>query len=74
MKGPTLLKHICLDRGNASVWNEVYRSEYEGLQSVDTWEVITEEEFKSIKHLSQGTMLPAMTIAMIKYDGEGKPD
>jgi deoxyuridine 5'-triphosphate nucleotidohydrolase len=73
LQAPTLLKHKTLDPNDEHIWNEAYRSEYEGLQSIDTWEVISEDEFQSMKHLSKG-LLPTMAIATIKYDGDGKPD
>jgi deoxyuridine 5'-triphosphate nucleotidohydrolase len=73
LQAPTLLKHRTLDPEDEKIWNEAYRSEYEGLQSIDTWEVISEEEFQSMKHLSKG-LLPTMAIATIKYDGSGQPD
>jgi hypothetical protein len=73
LQAPTLLKHNKLDPDDEEIWNEAYRSEYEGLQSIDTWEVISEEEYQSMKHLSKG-LLPTMAIATIKYDGDGKPD
>jgi hypothetical protein len=73
LQAPTLLKHRSLNPEDEKIWNDAYRSEYEGLQSIDTWEVISESEFQSMKHLSKG-LLPTMAIATIKYDGDGKPD
>jgi deoxyuridine 5'-triphosphate nucleotidohydrolase len=73
MQAPTLLKHHTLDPDDQVIWNEAYKSEYEGLESIETWKTITEEEYQSIKHLSKGS-LPTMAIATIKYDGNGNPD
>jgi hypothetical protein len=72
MQAPTLLKHNQLNPTDLEIWNNTYCSEYEGLQSIDTWKTIEESEYKK-KHLSQGT-LPTMAIATIKYDGQGRPD
>jgi hypothetical protein len=73
MQAPTLLKHNQLNPTDLEIWNNAYRSEYEGLQSIDTWKTIEESEYQKIKHLSQGT-LPTMAIATIKYDGQGNAD
>ena len=73
MKAPTsLLQHAKMCENDKQIWDQSYFEEYDGLRNVDTWEVITEKEYKDIKHLVKRT-LPTMAIAVIKKDGEGRP-
>ena len=54
-----------------SIWDAAYDEEYDGLESISTWEVITEKEFQQ---LSKGKRaLPTMAVAMIKYDANNRP-
>jgi hypothetical protein len=64
---PTSLKaHKKLDESDNLTWDATYDEEYDGLESLPTWEVITESQFKQ---LSKGRKaLPTMAIATIKYD------
>ena len=41
--------------------------------NLDTWEVITEDEYKALLPLC-GKALPTMAISTIKKDGDGNPD
>jgi len=63
---PTSLRaHHKLSSNDKKIWDEAYAEEYDGLASLPTWEVITEEQFKL---LSKGRKaLPTMAIATIKY-------
>jgi hypothetical protein len=63
MQAPTLLKHHKLHPDDKSIWDEAYKSEYDGLKNIDTWELITEEEYKNMRHLYKGLM-PTMAIAL----------
>jgi hypothetical protein len=72
MEAPTLLKHHKLHPDDKATWDEAYRQEYQGLLDIDTWEMITEEEYNDMKHIF-GTLLPTMAISTIKYYGDGKP-
>ena len=72
MQAPTLLKHHKLHPDDKSIWDAAYKSEYDGLQDIDTWELITEDEYQNMRHLYKGVM-PTMAIATIKYDGQGNP-
>ncbi len=69
---PTSLRaHHKLSSNDKEIWDEAYAEEYDGLASLPTWEVITEEQFKL---LSKGRKaLPAMAIATIKYDMNNRP-
>ena len=69
---PTLLKHYKLHPEDKITWDEAYRQEYQGLMDIDTWEVISEQEYKDTKHIL-GSILPTMAISVIKHDGDGKP-
>jgi hypothetical protein len=51
-------------------WDEAYKQEYDGLADIDTWEVISKQEYKDMKHML-GSLLPTMAISIIKYDREG---
>jgi hypothetical protein len=48
-----------------------YDEEYEGLESLPTWEVISEEQNKQLSHGKKA--LPTMAIATIKYDANNRP-
>jgi len=69
---PSSLKHHNkMNDNDASIWNSAYDEEYDGLMSLPTWEVISEEEFKT---MSKGMKaLPTMAIATIKYDEHNRP-
>jgi hypothetical protein len=54
-----------------AICEDAYSEEYDGLTSLPTWEVLTEQQFKQ---LSKGIKaLPSMAIATIKYDANNKP-
>jgi hypothetical protein len=59
-----------LDVDDKKIWDSAYDGEFDGLTSLPSWEVLTEEQY--IK-LSKGKKaLPTMAIAMIKYDEHNK--
>jgi hypothetical protein len=64
---PTTLKHHhFLDPEDKAIWDAAYEKGYDGLESLLTREVITEEQYKQ---LSKGQRaLPTMAIATLKYD------
>jgi hypothetical protein len=69
---PTSLKqHQHLDPQEKQVWDLAYDEEYDGLESLPTWEVITEAQYHQ---LSKGKKaLPTMAIATIKCDSNNRP-
>jgi hypothetical protein len=69
---PTSLKaHHKMSSSDKDTWDAAYAEEYDGLASLPTWEVITEEQFKL---LSKGKKaLLTMAIATIKYDANNCP-
>ena len=69
---PTSLKQQQhLDPQDKQVWDLAYDEEYDGLESLPTWEVITEAQYHQ---LSKGKKaLPTMAIATIKYDSNNLP-
>jgi hypothetical protein len=69
---PTSLKaHHSLDPGDKTIWNAAYDEEHDGLESIPTWEIVTEAPYKQ---LSKGIhALPKIAIATIKYDGNNCP-
>jgi hypothetical protein len=73
MQAPTLINHKNLHPDDKTTWDAAYLSEYNGLVNIDTWETISESDYKSMKHLYKGVM-PTMAISTIKYDGNGVPN
>jgi len=69
---PSSLKvHQTLDPTDKQVWDAAYDEEYDGLCSLPSWEVVTEDQYHQ---LSKGRLaLPTMAIATIKYDEHNKP-
>jgi len=60
-----------MSTNDKNIWKQAYDEEYDGLTSIPTWEVITEQEFKN---LNKGIKpLPSMAIATIKYDAHNRP-
>jgi hypothetical protein len=60
-----------LSSNDQGIWNAAYDEEYEGLESLSTWEIISEEHYRL---LSKGKRaLPTMAIATIKYDANNRP-
>jgi len=69
---PTSLKHHAkMSPDDKAIWDAAYNEEYDGLESLPTWEIISEEQYKL---LSKGRKaLPTMAIATIKYDDRNRP-
>jgi hypothetical protein len=69
---PTSLRaHSKLDVTDKIIWDEAYNEEYDGLEALPTWEVISEAQYRQ---LSKGRkVLPTMAIATIKYDEHNRP-
>jgi hypothetical protein len=69
---PTSLRqHAKLSPGDKKIWDDAYDEEYDGLESIPNWEIVTEEQYKL---LSKGKKaLPTMAIATIKYDDRNRP-
>jgi len=69
---PSSLKQLpTMSQGDQNIWKEAYNEEFNGLSSLPTWDVITEDQFKC---LSKGTKaLLSMAIATIKYDEFNRP-
>jgi hypothetical protein len=60
-----------MDPSDKLIWDAAYDEEYDGLVSLPTWEVISDEQFRL---LSKGKKaLPTMAIATIKYDNHNRP-
>jgi hypothetical protein len=64
---PPSIKHVStMSPEDQTIWYAAYDEEFDGLNSLPTWDVVTEEQFR---RLSKGTKaLPSMAIATIKYD------
>jgi hypothetical protein len=48
MDAPTLLKHHRLSQNDRAIWDAAYRAEYDGLVNIETWELISEEEYQAL--------------------------
>jgi hypothetical protein len=69
---PSSLKQIpTMSQGYQDIWHAAYDEEFDSLNSIPTWDVVTEDQFK---RLSKGNKaLPSMAIATIKYDEFNRP-
>jgi len=54
-----------------AIWDSAYEEEFDGLSSLPTWEIISEEQFRQL--YKNVKVLPSMSIATIKYDTFNKP-
>jgi hypothetical protein len=60
-----------MDPNDKDTWNAAYDEEYDGLDSVPTWKVVSDAQFCQ---LSKGKCaLPTMAIATNKNDENNKP-
>jgi hypothetical protein len=69
---PSSLKSIAsMTSTDQDVWLSAYDEEFDGLSSLPTWDIVTEEQFK---RLNKGVKaLSSMVIATIKYDKFNRP-
>ncbi len=69
---PTSLKaHRNMNSNDKGIWDAAYDEEYDGLESLPTWEVISEDEYRQLPKGQRA--LPTMAIATIKYDANNRP-
>ena len=61
-----------MDLANRPIWDAAYYEEYDGLCSLPSWEVITEDQYCCISKGQKA--LPTMANATIKYDEHNKPN
>ncbi len=59
----SLKSHAKMDSNDKSIWDSAYDGEYDGLISIPTWKVITEDEYRKISKGAKA--LPTMAIANI---------
>ena len=69
----SLLKHYLMHPSDKQTWDASYRSEYEGLVDIDTWELLSQDDYNNLKDTVKGVIPTMAIIAVIKYDGEGSP-
>lgn len=68
---PTSLTHDKMGIQDKAIWDATYDEEYDGLVSLPTWEVISEEQYH---HLSKGKLaLPTTAIITIIFDENNHP-
>ena len=73
MDAPTLLKHYKLSQNDKMIWDAAYKAEYDGLVNIQTWELLSEEEYQVLKRMGKGGIMPTMAITTIKTNGQGEP-
>eukprot|EP00957_Ditylum_brightwellii_P146374 11144841-Ditylum_brightwellii.AAC.1 len=71
LTAPTLLQHVKLARQDKEIWDKSYEAEYQGLERLNTWNVISETEYEAIKKIT-GPALPTVAMSCVRYDTEGK--
>jgi hypothetical protein len=60
-----------MSSNDKEIWDSAYTEEFDGLTSLPSWEVMTEDQYLK---LNQGhNALPTMAIATIKFDKHNKP-
>lgn len=47
---PTLSNHAKLPSPDQTIWNEAYAEEYDGLQRLDTWGILTQVQYIELRH------------------------
>jgi hypothetical protein len=69
---PTSLRaHQSMSPEDKAIRDAAYDEEYNGLESLPTWQVLTEQQYRQF---SKGRKaLPTMVIATIKYDENNRP-
>jgi hypothetical protein len=69
---PVSLKQIQkMSPGDKEVWLAAYDEEFDGLNTIPTWDIITEDQFRRLGKNVKA--LPSMAIATIKYDEFNRP-
>jgi hypothetical protein len=59
-----------MDLNDKTIWDDAYNEKYNGLESLPTWEILTEKEFHQISKGKKA--LPTMAIATIKYNDKNR--
>ena len=72
LKAPSLLHHHELSQNDHNIWDAAYKAEYDGLKNIETWELITDQQYQKLKHLYKGP-LTTMAFTTIKKDRKGHP-
>ena len=72
LQAPTLVRHRLLTPNDKKLWDAAYDEEYDGLQNLPAWDIISEAEYKRLRPIT-GNALPTMAISTIKKDENGNP-
>eukprot|EP00957_Ditylum_brightwellii_P173438 13205201-Ditylum_brightwellii.AAC.1 len=70
LNAPKLTKHILLNKNDKRIWDKSYKSEYYGLEKLNTWSIISKREYQVMRHIT-GPAQPTMAILCVKYDPDG---
>jgi len=60
-----------MSHADQNIWTAAYDEEFDGLSSLPTWDIITEDQFHCLGNGIKA--LPSMAIATIKYDEFNRP-
>jgi Reverse transcriptase (RNA-dependent DNA polymerase) len=58
---------------DAATWLASYEEEYNGLVSHDTFDILTEQEYRALRERTGCSAIPSMNIFTIKTDSDGHP-
>jgi hypothetical protein len=75
MAPASLLKGLNKSNPDASIWNDAYDEEYDGLAGLDTFEEISKEAYQALiaKHGEAARAKPTMNLFTVKKDKDGNP-
>jgi hypothetical protein len=68
---PSLQAHRTMNSNDRRIWDATYNEEYDSLETLPTWENVSEAEFRQFSKSQQA--LPTMAVAAIKYDSNNRP-
>ena len=71
-EAPSLLQHHQHHPQDKQKWDAAYDEEYDGLKNLPAFEIIMENEYKTLKKVT-GPELPTMAISTLKRDKKGNP-
>ncbi len=71
---PSLQRALDPSHPDRDIWLASYREEKSSLQDVDTYNVITIDQYRRLRELGAPQAIPSMCVLVIKTDENGQPD
>ena len=71
---PSLRKALDPTNIDRDIWLASYQEEKDSLQAVNTYEVITLEQYRELRRQGAPQAIPSMCVLVIKLDENGQPD